>query len=1092
MQIKDHGTLLGWLRKKSWVALFSMKLSLILTMAICLQAAAYGYAQTISLSLSNAPLETAFKEIKKQTGFRFVYTRTEIQASKPVTLHVSNKSLQEVLSLLFSQQSLEYVIEGNHVVIRRKEKMVIAPHSPIDIQGKVVTEDGSPIAGASVLIKGTGMGISTNAAGEFSLTGLKETDVLIISSIGYQLKEIEVGKDIRFLVVLSLVVNSLDETVVIAYGKTTRRLNTGSVGRVSAAEIGKQPVSNPLAALQGRIPGLLVTQSNGLPGSNFEILIRGRNSIQQGNSPLILVDGVPFSTERMSQNLILNANNPFNTIDPGDIASIEVLKDADATAIYGSRGANGVILISTKRSKSDKPEFSVNWYSGWGTVTRTMDFMKTPEYIRMRIEAFNNDGVTPTPANAPDLLVWDSTRYTNWKKEMIGNTAYTTNVNLRYAAGTDLTKFSFSGGYYKERTVFPGDFGNTRLNFGIGLSQFTKNRKLFTDFIIKYSVDKSNLLNQDLTSFINQAPNAPAMYDSAGNLRWYEKGIAFSNPFGLLLQTYAGTTSRLSINGAINYKIFSELAFKLNLGYNLARFSETSLTPIKSQHPANNPRGSASFGSSDVETIIIEPQFEYTRSLQKLIVSTIIGSSFQKSNTLTTLLRGTGYTNDILLESINGAANSVATSSKEIYKYVAGFARLSLSYDKKYILNLTGRRDGSSRFGPGNQFANFGAVGAGWIFTSEKFAKKFDSWLSFGKIRGSYGVTGNDQISNYQYLESWSSPSYTYGGIPGLRPIKLFNPNYRWEQNRKLELALEMGFWKDRVVITTNWFRNLSGNQIINYVLPAQTGFQSVLRNFPGLIQNAGTELIIETQNIHKPGFRWSSSFNLTWSRNKLLEFPGLESTSYASKYRVNEPLNILIGYQYIGVNPQTGVYEFKDINNDGQINTLDYTLIGTTDPDYYGGFNNEFEWKGIQLSFFLQFIKQKGRNFIYGSLIRPGRNAINQYEDLVNRWTKPGDVARYQRYTSAIGTAAYNAGGLLPSSSAVLTNASFIRLKNISVSYDMGKKFKILALQSFRIFLQAQNLLTITKYAGGDPENQNSQALPPLKMIVAGMQIKL
>lgn len=1092
MQIKINGTLFHWLRKKYRVAFFTMKLVMILTMAICLQATARGYGQTISLTLTNAPLETAFKEFKKQSGFRFIYSRTEMQASRPVTLRITNVPIEEALHLLFSGQPLEYVVETNHVVVRRKAIAVpvVVPVTPADISGKVLTEEGLPLAGASVLVKSSGLGVPTNAAGEFTVPGIKETDVLVISSVGYQTREIVVGKQTRITIVLSLAENSLDETVVIAYGKTTRRYNTGSVGRVSAAEISKQPVSNPLAALQGRVPGLLITQSNGLPGSNFEILIRGRNSIQQGNSPLIVVDAVPLSTDRMSQNLQLNANNPFNTIDPSDIASIEVLKDADATAIYGSRGANGVILITTKRSKENKPELNLNWYCGWGKVTRAMDFMNTAEYIMMRKEAFANDGIIPTSANAPDLLIWDTTRYTNWKKEMIGNVSQTTNMNLRYSGGTTLTKFSLGAGYYNEGTVFPGDLGNTRLNVSLNGSQYSKERKLFTEVSMKYSVDKSHLIAQDMTSFINLSPNAPAMFDSAGNLRWYEKGVAFNNPFGLLLQRYNGTTSRLSINNAIDYKVVSGLHLKINMGYNLARFSETNLMPISSQHPANNPRGTASFGFSEVETVIIEPQIDYTRNIGKMQFSAVAGSTFQKSVSATELLRGTGYTNDILLESITGAASVVASNSKEVYKYIAGFARLSFNYKKKYLLNLTGRRDGSSRFGPGNQFANFGALGAGWIFANAKFSEKLNPWLSFGKIRGSYGITGNDQISNYQFLESWSSPTYTYGSIPGLRPVKLFNPDYKWEQNRKLELALELGFCKDRILITTNWFKNLSGNQIINYTLPSQTGFQSVLRNFPGLISNSGIELSIVTENITKQKFKWSSTFNLTRSKNTLLEFPGLASSAYASRYQINQPINIMIGYAFTGVNPQTGVYEFKDFNNDGLINTLDYTLIGTTDPEYYGGISNDFVWHKLQLSFFLQFVKQKGKHFIYSSLNIPGRNSINQYADLVNRWGRPGDQAFYQRYTSAIGTAAYKAGGLLPSSSAVLTDASFIRLKNISVTYDLTSTFRALKMQSFRLFLQAQNLFTLTKYTGGDPENQNSQALPPLRMIVAGFQL--
>lgn len=1095
MQISTYGLAFSGPGKRLRLILLTMRLIILLTAFACLQVAARGYSQPITLRLSNAPLEQVFKEIKRQSGYRFVYTKEEIAAAGRVTVQLTNVSLRTALDSCLKRWPLTYHITDNYVVIRYRPLLVNheAPlNKPAEISGKLTLETGEPVVNATVTAKRSGKTTRTNQIGEFVLKDIADNEILVISSVEIETLEASIaGKNFLQLVARKKV-NMMEETIVKGYYNSTRLLNTGSVGKVSAEEISRQPVSNPLVALQARVPGLFITQSNGLPGSNFEILVRGRNSLQQGTRPLIVVDGVPFSTERMSQNVMINANNPFNTIDPSDIASIEVLKDADATAIYGSRGANGVILITTRRSKAQHPELHLSWYAGWGRVTRTMDFMTTPDYLTMRKEAFANDGLTPTTANAPDLLVWDTSRYTDWKREMIGGTAPSLNVTLRYAAGNELTRFSFHAGYYKEGTVFPAELGNKRINFGLGVTQFSKNRKFSADFTAKYAVDDSRLLNQDFTSFINLAPNAPAMYEADGSLRWYEKGVAFNNPFSLLLQDYQGVTSRLSTNAVASYNLLSGLTAKLSLGFNEARFDETGLTPIVSQHPSNNPRGIASFGNAETETFIAEPQLDYSRNHKKWLFNATAGGTFQQTKTISTQQRGTGYTNDALLRTITGAATVTATDNREIYKYAAVFTRFSLSYDKRYLLNLTGRRDGSSRFGPGNQFANFGAIGAGWVFSNEPFLKPQQSWLNYGKIRGSYGITGNDQISNYQYLESWTGTSYTYGSVPGLRPVKLFNPDYRWEQNRKLELALELGLLKDRIQFTASWFNNLSGNQIINYVLPAQSGFRSVLRNFPGLIRNRGFELEISSRNIQSSRFTWSSSFNLTRAQNRLLDFPGLESSSYASRYRIGHPVNLQIGYEYIGVNPQTGVYQFRDFNNDGLINTMDYTVNGTTDPEFYGGLGNLFEYKGFQLSLFFQFVRQQGRHFIFGSAIRAGRNTINQYAALKDRWTKPGDQATYQRYTAAIGTDAYNAGGLVMTSSALLTDASFVRLKNLSLTYELGKKMKVRALQTLQVFVQAQNLFTITRYEGGDPENQNSQALPPLKMVATGIQLKL
>lgn len=434
---------------------------------MCLQAAAHGYGQTISLTLTNAPLETAFKEIKKQTGFRFVYTRTEMQASRPVTLRITNKPMEEALHLLFSEQPLEYVIETNYVVVRRKANTipVVITVVSAQISGKVMTEEGLPLAGASVLVKGSGLGVSTNAAGEFSLPGIRESDVLVISSVGYQTREIVVGKQTRISIVLLLAENSLDETVVIAYGKTTRRYSTGTVGSVRKEEISKQPVSNPLAVLTGRISGLQVSPVSGTTGAAFTIKLRGQNSMANGNDPLIIVDGIPYPTTPM--NYVFGGgtiSSPLANIDPSTIESIEVLKDADATAIYGSRGANGVILITTQKAKQGKTKVKSRIYSGFGKATRFMDLLNTTQYIAMRKEAFANDGTTPTSSNARDLLLWDTTKYTNWQKELIGNTMNITDSKIDISGGTDKTQFLAGFGYHRETTVLPENhFGEKKI-----------------------------------------------------------------------------------------------------------------------------------------------------------------------------------------------------------------------------------------------------------------------------------------------------------------------------------------------------------------------------------------------------------------------------------------------------------------------------------------------------------------------------------------------------------------------------------------------------------------------------------------------------
>ena len=550
-----------------------MKLLIFLTVVSCLQVSATGYGQTVTLSVKNIPLEKVFKEVKKQTGFSFVYTRDQLKNTLPVTCNVLKAELKEVLSICFLNQPLSFVIEGNYVVVQTKHttpQQVSHSDSLIDIKGHVMNENGEPLAGATIIAKHSNRGVSTNNRGDFILQGVYDNDILIISSVGFSREEIIINKQRFFLINLKLTVNSLEETVVKGYYSTSKKLNTGSVSKIRTEEIDRQPVSNPLAALQGSTPGLLVTQSNGLPGSNFNVSIRGYNSIQNGNSPLYVIDGVPFINDAdvLTQRSVINASSPFNTIDPSQIESIEILKDADATAIYGSRGANGVILITTKKGKSDKIKTEASLYTGWGQVTRTMKMMNTSQYLLMRREAFKNDAEMITPANGYDLVVWDTTRYTDFKKDLIGNTAHINNVSLNISGATSLISFNSGLNYYNESTVFPGSSSSNRFGAFSGIAYKSANKKINLTINSTYATDKSNLLQEDLTQYINLPPVLPELYDSTGHLNWSNGGFSFFNPLSVTLQMNKVITDRFTTNSLIQYAFLSNLTAKINAGYN--------------------------------------------------------------------------------------------------------------------------------------------------------------------------------------------------------------------------------------------------------------------------------------------------------------------------------------------------------------------------------------------------------------------------------------------------------------------------------------------------------------------------------------------
>lgn len=965
---------------------------------------------------------------------------------------------------------------------------------PLSLKGRIINEEKQPVANATVIIKRTHTAVMANERGEFFLTALHFDDTLIVSAVGYATTTEIFDYSLQgheLTIVLKRKTTALDDVVVIAYGSTTKRLNTSTVSRVSSSQIATQPVSNPLSALQGRVPGLVITQLNGLPGSNFTVQLRGRNSIQQGTDPLYIIDGVPFAPDALSQRSgSLNASSPFSSIAPADIESIEVLKDADATAIYGSRGANGVILITTKKGKAGATSLDLDYYTAIGTPAKTPVLLNTQQYLQMRREAFANDAGTATLSNAPDLLVYDSLSYTDLMDQLIGKTSHSTNADIRLSGGDALSSFSFSLGYNKQTTVFPSAAADNRFSSHLNLQHTSSNKKLAASFSASWASEKNNLPLNDLTQYITLPPNLPSLYDSVDKLAWSYKATQFTNPLGVLLQSFRGSTDRLTANAVLSYQIVQGLYLKTSLGYNYLQYAEYTATPITSQSPASAPKGAASFAANGTRSWIIEPQLSYKTRISRGTLESLLGTSFQKTSNVSSILSGSGYTNDALLGTISAAASLTASNNNALYKYEAVFGRINYNWLNKYIINLTGRYDGSSRFGPGKQFAPFAAAGFAWQFTEEGFFKKHFSFMSYGKLRGSYGITGNDQIGNYQYLDSWGNTQYAFQGVSPIKPLRLFNENYSWEKNRKIEAALELGFFKDRLLITVNAFRNRSSNQLISYTLPSQAGFTSIIKNFPGLVQNKGIELELTSTLVNQNNFHCNASFNFTASRNKLLSFPGLAASSYANTYRIGQPLSLKLGYRYKGIDAQTGIYTFEDRNADNILNSLDYVVLGTADPLYYGGFGSDLSYKHIQFSFFFQYVNGLGRQPLLASSSAIGL-MFNRPVDVLDHWQKPGDVALYEKYTASSSSPAGQAANRIAQSDAALINASFVRLKNLSLGYAFDpSRLARIKLKTLRFYIEAQNLFTITKYPIADPENQSLNSLPPLKIIAAGIQL--
>lgn len=1100
-------------RMRIFQLLIRMKLLLLFTILFCIQGYSKGYGQGIDLSLKEASLEQLFTAIEKQTAFHFIYTKEELAGKKPVSIRVRNAHVEAVLDACLKGQLLSYRIQDRYITIRQSAagslQQETAPSPFALLKGRVLSDDGEPLAGATVMVKGSAVAAASNEQGEWELVFDKKEAVLLVSCIGYVPREVPVNGRDYISIKLDKAINTLDETVLIAYGKTTQRFNTGNVSKVSAAEISRQPVSNPLAALQGRVPGLVVTQSSGVAGSAFSIQLRGRTSLDLGlskNDPLIVIDGIPFEPGNQPSNQLVSAVNnprstgegglsPLHTLNPADIESIEILKDADATAIYGSRGANGVILISTKKGKAGQTKLNAGVYHGFSKVTRVTPMMNTRQYLAMRREAFANDGIIPTSSNAPDLLVWDTTRYTDLKELLIGGTARSNDVQVSFSGGSSHTQFFAGGGYHTESNVFSPSLADRRASGRLSVQHQSNDRRFTLQVSSSYSSDENQLIRTDLTSYLNLPPNVQ-LFDSTGGISWQEKGSSFPglNPLAEFERKYVSVSQNLQTNMAMGYRLLEGLQLRINGGFNHFSNTETFINPKRSLAPSNNSLASSSFGKSSNKSWILEPRADYYFTRNKWRLQLLAGGSLQERKQESELITASNYTNDLLLYSTEAAGNVQVSNSQGQYRYAALFGRAGLQYDNRYLLNVSGRRDGSSRFGPHERFASFAAVGAGWIFSASRFSQAKLKWLSFGKLRFSYGVTGNDQIGDYKYLDLWTNTSFTYQGVPGLRPLSLFNPDYNWERNRKLEGGIELGFWEDRLLLSGSYYRNRSSNQLVNYKLAAQSGFSSVVQNLDALVQNSGVELLAQAKLIKGKLFSWNSSFNLTIPRNKLLSFPGLESSSYATSYVIGMPLSIIKRYRYLGINPATGVYNFEDRNGDGQFNSADIQPLENLDPRFYGGWQHELSYKGVGLTLFLEFKKQVGRNYLYAHRSYFPGSANNQPLYVLNHWQQPGDIAPVQVYTSNSSNPSAGAAALrLFSSNGVYGDASFIRLKNLSVSYACNERLlKKIHFEGLRFFLLAQNLVTITKYKGNDPETQNFYQLPPLRTLAFGLNLNL
>ncbi|CAH0318859.1 TonB-dependent receptor SusC [Pedobacter sp. Bi27] len=1061
----------------------------------------------VVLGLNHESVFSAIEKIQKQTPFIFIYRNTDLKELKEINIPVQKRTVQELLDVLFNSKRFKITQLNNRILISSIKPEVKAVPVDIRISGIVVDEDGVPIPGVSILLKQSNkVSTATDRNGQFGINLPDEgTKVLLFTCIGYQNTEQVIGSENSYKIVMKPSVGSLNEVQIIGYGTTTRKTSTGSVASITAKEIEKQPVGNPLAALSGRMSGVLIAQNNGVPGGAIQVQIRGQNSLSQGGIPLYVIDGVPFTNFNGGQPATDNLNafgtsgasggvSPFSMINPSDIERIDILKDADATSIYGSRGANGVVLITTKKGTSGRVKINVNLNTGFTEVNRFIPVLDLQEYLALRKEAFKNDNVVPDAANAPDLTVWDQNSSTDFQKLLIGNRGHINEVQGSMSGGNDQTRFFFNSAYRRESTVFLGDNAAKRFSSRLNLDHSSLNKKFNASFSVSYSNDNTDVPTSDVSSVYNVPPNLP-LYDAAGKLFW---ATGFTNPLASLLRRYNGVTNNLIANANLKYTILPGLTAKANFGYTNTRLEQVATTPASSQNPANNPTSSAVFTNLNAQNWIVEPTLDYVRTIEEGKFTALIGASFQQNTSNGLYLSGTNYSNEALLGTLGAAGTTTVLYNNIVkYKYDAVFAKLNYNWQEKYLLNATFRRDGSSRFGPPYRFGNFGAIGAGWVFSNEGFIKDNLSFLSFGKIRGSFGTTGNDQIPNFIYLPLYSNTT-AYAGNAATVVTTIPNEDIRWETTKKLEFGIDLGFLKDRISFTANYYRNRSSDQIAYNTLATQSGYNSYQANLPALIQNKGLELELNSTNLVIKDFSWKTNVNFTFTANKLLEFPNLDKSFSASSYVVGESINLFRLYHFLGVNPTNGTAMYEDRDGNGVIDINDRYVADLGTP-FFGGFGNTFTYKGFELGVFFQFNHRFGVTQIVNT--RPGALA-NQNDYWLGRWTPTNTNSNIPGASATAGkpiAASYN---LYTSSDAVYGDASYLKLRSVNLSYTLPQEWlKPIKVANASVFVQGQNLYTWAKNkyildtettVQGGPSGLGTgtigQVLPPLRTIVFGV----
>lgn len=990
------------------------------------------------------------------------------------------------------------------------------------VTGKVTSAtDGQPIPGVNVTLKGATTGASTDTDGGYRITIPNGKATLVFSFVGMLSQEVNVTNRPTINVELLESPTQLNEVVVTGYTTTQQKDVISAMTTVKGDRLKNLPVSGIDQALQGQAAGVRVSASSGTPGGGVKVVIRGNTSINASNRPLMIVDGIPVYDGAVSQfgygGQQDNAISSFNT---SDVESIQVLKDASAKAIYGARGANGVVLITTKRGKANqKTNITLDVQRGMSDVVKRLDLLNSTELLTLQREALANYNAKQTrfediiDPDARGLIsgVTDAVN-TNWVDEVLRQGIYQ-QYQLSTSGGNDRTRFYLSGSYRDEEGVqlnnrfarYTGSFNldhkaSQKLSFGLNLSLgSTKNRRVFSD----------NAVDGVYGSAIRSLPFY-APYNEQGKLYTPNdpnyQGFPNGNPVAEALlprQITYGVKMLGGVNAEYAFLPNLRLRTKFSVDYNNSE--EDTYNPTGTffgSLPSIGGQGYGAFGASSLAIFLNSTILTYNTSIgENHHFSALLGGELLRSQGRSSNVQGRVFPRDEFTYIQSAGVVDAGSSFYAQNGLVSGFGEIKYDFKDKYLFSATARYDGSSRFGQDRKFGFFPSASLGWRLKEENFLKDV-SFIEDLKLRASYGFTGNERIGNFQFLGTWGAT--TYNGSSGVGPNSLSNPNLQWERTREANIGLDVAFWKGRLSFTAEVYDNVTDALLFAEPLPATTGFGALQGNI-GSISNRGFEFTLRSVNFDG-GFRWTTDLNFSRNDNKVVElasdqplFRGFSAAGVGSTnvIKVGEPLGTFWGLKYLGVDVATGDALYEDFNGDGRISTDDAQVIGNAQPKLIGGLTNNFSWKGIDVSAFLQFsYGNKVMNYSNSFLLNPGTDLrVNQTRAALRRWQKPGDVTDVPRFE-------YNNGFNSYSSSRLLEDGSYLRLKNVAIGYTIPAKWTSkVKLGTVRFYATGTNLWTLTRYTGADPEvstldgSTTAQGLdfftlPQVKTIVGGVTV--